>query len=94
MKIGMSLTTAYPLQRDSGELLASLTEQVKLMAELGFDSLSLGDHHLTTEHYIQVLPAISHMAASPSGRLRSLSTWAQNRSRHGSRSSGVSVSGL
>jgi len=67
MKIGMSLTTAYPLQRDSGELLASLTEQVKLMAELGFDSLSLGDHHLTTEHYIQVLPAISHMAAISGG---------------------------
>jgi len=71
MKIGMSLTTAYPLQRDSGDLLAGLTEQVKLMAELGFDSLSLGDHHLTAEHYIQVLPTISNMAAI-SGDMRLL----------------------
>ena len=63
MKIGMSLTTSYSIQRDSGALLASLEEQVKLMAELGFDSLSLGDHHLTNEHYIQVLPTISHMSA-------------------------------
>ena len=63
MKIGMSLTTSYALERDSGALLASLTEQVKLMAELRLDSLSLGDHHLTNQHYIQVLPTISHMAA-------------------------------
>ena len=43
--------------------MASLVEQVELMAGLGFDSLSLGDHHLTNDHYIQVLPTISHMAA-------------------------------
>ena len=63
MKIGMSLTTSYSVQRDSAELVASLTDQVKLMAGLGFDSLSLGDHHLTNDHYIQVMPAISSMAA-------------------------------
>jgi alkanesulfonate monooxygenase SsuD/methylene tetrahydromethanopterin reductase-like flavin-dependent oxidoreductase (luciferase family) len=63
MKIGMSLTTSYSIQRDSAELLASLVGQVKLMADLGFDSLSLGDHHLTHDHYIQVLPTISHVAA-------------------------------
>ena len=62
MKIGMSLTTSYSIQRDSAELLASLVGQVKLMADLGFDSLSLGDHHLTHDHYIQVLPTISHLA--------------------------------
>ena len=32
------------------------------MAGLGFDSLSLGDHHLTNDHYVQVMPAISRMA--------------------------------
>ena len=52
MKIGMSLTSSYSIERDSSELLASLTDQVKLMAGLGCDSLSLGDHHLTHDHYI------------------------------------------
>ena len=63
MKIGMSLTTSYSIQRDSAELLASLVDQVKLMADLGFDSLSLGDHHLTHDHYIQVMPTMSHMVS-------------------------------
>ena len=52
MKIGMSLTTSYSVQRDSRELVTSLIEQVELIAGLGFDSLSLGDHHLTNDHYI------------------------------------------
>ena len=47
MKIGMSLTSSYSINRDSRELLENIVEQVELMAELGFDSLSLGDHHLT-----------------------------------------------
>ena len=63
MKIGMSLTSSYSIERDSSELLASLTDQVKLMADLGFDSLSLGDHHLTHDHYIQVMPTNSNMAS-------------------------------
>ena len=63
MKIGMSLTSSYSIERDSSELLSRLTDQVKLMASLRFDSLSLGDHHLTHDHYIQVMPAISNMAA-------------------------------
>ena len=45
MKIGMSLTSSYSIDRDSRELTENLVEQVELMAELGFDSLSLGDHH-------------------------------------------------
>lgn len=63
MKIGMSLTSSYSIDRDSRELLESLVEQVELMAELGFDSLSLGDHHLTPNHYLQVLPAMSRLTA-------------------------------
>lgn len=63
MRIGMSLTSGYSRTRDSSALMESLTEQVKLMAALGFDSLSLGDHHLTENHYFQVLPTISCMAA-------------------------------
>ena len=63
MKIGMSLTTSYSSSRDSTELMQNLIEQVKLMADLSFDSLSLGDHHVTSDHYFQVLPTMSHVAA-------------------------------
>ncbi|MCH7800778.1 MAG: LLM class flavin-dependent oxidoreductase [Chloroflexi bacterium] len=63
MKIGMSLTTSYSSSRDSRELMENLIEQVKLMADLSFDSLSLGDHHVTSDHYFQVLPTMSHVAA-------------------------------
>ena len=63
MKIGMSLTTSYSSSRDSAELMQNLIEQVKLMADLNFDSLSLGDHHVTPDHYFQVLPTMSHVAA-------------------------------
>jgi len=63
MKIGMSLTSAYPLTQDSRTIMENLVEEVKLMAQLGFDSFSLGDHHLTPNHYVQVLPAISSLSA-------------------------------
>lgn len=63
MRIGMSLTTSYSRDRDPKELMNSLVEQVELMAELGFDSFSLGDHHVTRDHYFQVVPAMSRMSA-------------------------------
>ena len=63
MQIGMSLTTSYAIDRDPKALYDGLTEQVKAMAELGFASLSLGDHHVTQNHYFQVLPAMSHLSA-------------------------------
>jgi len=50
MKIGMSLTSSYPLSVDSRTIMVNLVEEVKLMAQLGFDSFSLGDHHLTPNH--------------------------------------------
>ena len=51
VKIGMSLTSSYPVSQDSAEITANLVEEVRLMAQLGFDSFSLGDHHLTDNHY-------------------------------------------
>jgi alkanesulfonate monooxygenase SsuD/methylene tetrahydromethanopterin reductase-like flavin-dependent oxidoreductase (luciferase family) len=41
----------------------NLIARVELMAELGFDSLSLGDHHITRDHYFQVLPTMCRMSA-------------------------------
>ena len=63
MHIGMSLTTSYAIERDPSELMDNLTEQVKATAELGFASLSLGDHHVTRNNYFQVLPTMSHLSA-------------------------------
>lgn len=63
MQIGMSLTTSYATERDPKALMNSLTDQVKAMAELGFASLSLGDHHVTRNNYFQVLPTMSHLSA-------------------------------
>ena len=71
MKIGMSLTSSYPISQDSTVIMETLVEEVKLMAKLGFDSFSLGDHHLTADHYVQVLPAISSLS-SISGDMRLL----------------------
>ena len=63
MQIGMSLTTSYGIERDPKALMDGLTEQVKAMTELGFASLSLGDHHVTRNNYFQVLPTMSHLSA-------------------------------
>ena len=71
MKIGMSLTSSYSISWDSTVIMENLNQQVKLMAELGFDSFSLGDHHLTADHYVQVLPAISSLS-TVSGNMRLL----------------------
>lgn len=62
MRIGMSLTSAYPLGNSQG-IFDDLQAQVELMAELGFASLSLGDHHMTRDNYVSVLPIMSRMSA-------------------------------
>ena len=63
MKIGMSLTSSHSINRDSTLIMENLVHEVKLVAELGFDYFSLGDHHLTSDHYVQVLPAISSLTS-------------------------------
>ncbi len=63
MRIGMSLTSGYSRHDSSKESMDNLIERVESMAALGFDSLSLGDHHITRDHYFQVLPTMSRMSA-------------------------------
>ena len=63
MRIGMSLTSSYPRSGSSKELVDNIIAQVDLMAELGFASVSLGDHHVTRDHYVQVLPMMSRLSA-------------------------------
>lgn len=62
MKIGMSLTSSYPVSQDSAKIMENLVDEVRLMAELAFDSFSLGDHHLTANHYLQVLPTMASLS--------------------------------
>ncbi len=71
MRIGMSLTSSYPVGQDSTVIMENLVEEVMLMARLEFDSFSLGDHHLTENHYMQVLPAMSSLS-SISGNMQLL----------------------
>jgi alkanesulfonate monooxygenase SsuD/methylene tetrahydromethanopterin reductase-like flavin-dependent oxidoreductase (luciferase family) len=63
MRIGMSLTSAYARTGNSKVLMDNLIAQVELMAELGFASVSIGDHHITRDHYFQVLPTMCRMSA-------------------------------
>ncbi|HEY7492836.1 MAG TPA: hypothetical protein VIH59_17205, partial [Candidatus Tectomicrobia bacterium] len=63
MRLGMSLTSAYSRNGNSKVLLDNLIAQVELMAELGFASVSIGDHHITRDHYFQVLPTMCRMSA-------------------------------
>jgi alkanesulfonate monooxygenase SsuD/methylene tetrahydromethanopterin reductase-like flavin-dependent oxidoreductase (luciferase family) len=63
MRIGMSLTSQYPKNGSSKDIFDQLVAQVELMAELGFDSLSFGDHHVTRDYYFQVLPTMCRMSA-------------------------------
>ncbi len=63
MRIGMSPTTSHPRSDSSKGLYDNLQAQVELMAELGFASLSMGDHHITRDNYLQVLPTMCRLSA-------------------------------
>ncbi len=63
MRIGMSPTTSHPLDGSSKALFDNLQAQVELMAELGFASISIGDHHVTRDNYLQVLPTMCRLSA-------------------------------
>ncbi len=64
MKIGMSVTSAYPLgkgrERESaGEMIA----RARVASEAGLDSLFLGDHHVTPFPYYQNTPMLGRLLA-------------------------------
>jgi len=63
MRIGMSPTTSHPRSDSSKALYDNLQAQVELMAELGFASISIGDHHITRDNYLQVLPTMCRLSA-------------------------------
>src|SRR5262249_52652964 len=63
MRIGISPNTSHPPSDRSKALYDNLQAQVELMAELGFASISIGDHHITRDNYLQVLPTMCRLSA-------------------------------
>lgn len=59
LKIGIYLNSQYPDSDDPAARLAELIQQVKLAADLGFDSIWAGEHHLTQGfHFFPQLPLL------------------------------------
>ncbi|MEE2735503.1 MAG: LLM class flavin-dependent oxidoreductase [Pseudomonadota bacterium] len=62
MKIGISITSAYPLgsERDGA---ASMVARAKAAADAGLDSLFVGDHHVVPTPYYQNTPMLGRLLA-------------------------------
>jgi alkanesulfonate monooxygenase SsuD/methylene tetrahydromethanopterin reductase-like flavin-dependent oxidoreductase (luciferase family) len=69
MKIGLSLTTAYPRQEPAVERFQHLVQQVEAARDHGFHSIWVGDHHVTPNVYYQSVPTIARLSAH-AGRMQ------------------------
>jgi alkanesulfonate monooxygenase SsuD/methylene tetrahydromethanopterin reductase-like flavin-dependent oxidoreductase (luciferase family) len=63
MKIGLSLTTAYPRQEPAVDRFLQLVQQVETARDYGFHSIWVGDHHVTPNVYYQSVPTIARLSA-------------------------------
>jgi alkanesulfonate monooxygenase SsuD/methylene tetrahydromethanopterin reductase-like flavin-dependent oxidoreductase (luciferase family) len=63
MKIGLSLTTAYPREEPAVVRFQQLVQQVEAARDHGFHSVWVGDHHVTPHLYYQSVPAIARLTA-------------------------------
>jgi alkanesulfonate monooxygenase SsuD/methylene tetrahydromethanopterin reductase-like flavin-dependent oxidoreductase (luciferase family) len=63
MKIGLSLTTAYPREEPAVERFEQLVRQVEVARDHGFHSVWVGDHHVTPNVYYQSVPTIARLSA-------------------------------
>jgi alkanesulfonate monooxygenase SsuD/methylene tetrahydromethanopterin reductase-like flavin-dependent oxidoreductase (luciferase family) len=63
MKIGLSLTTAYPREEPAVARLQQLIQQVEAARDHGFHSIWVGDHHVTPNVYYQSVPTIARLSA-------------------------------
>jgi alkanesulfonate monooxygenase SsuD/methylene tetrahydromethanopterin reductase-like flavin-dependent oxidoreductase (luciferase family) len=63
MKIGLSLTTAYPREEQAVGRFQQLVRQVEVARDYGFHSVWVGDHHVTPHLYYQSVPAIARLTA-------------------------------
>ena len=63
MKIGLSLTTAYPREESTVNRFQQLVQQVETARDHGFHSVWVGDHHVTPNVYYQSIPTIARLSA-------------------------------
>jgi alkanesulfonate monooxygenase SsuD/methylene tetrahydromethanopterin reductase-like flavin-dependent oxidoreductase (luciferase family) len=63
MKIGLSLTTAYPREEPAVDRFRQLVQQVEAARDHGFHSVWVGDHHVTPHLYYQSVPTIARLTA-------------------------------
>ncbi|MFM9939822.1 MAG: LLM class flavin-dependent oxidoreductase [Hyphomicrobiaceae bacterium] len=68
MKLGVYLNAQHPQDQDPGRCFAQMIEQVRLMRQVGFDSIWSGEHHVTDGyHYFPLLPMLQRLAAEAEG---------------------------
>jgi alkanesulfonate monooxygenase SsuD/methylene tetrahydromethanopterin reductase-like flavin-dependent oxidoreductase (luciferase family) len=68
MRLGVFLNSQHPAGDDPARRLAEVVEQVRLMRDLGFDSLWAGEHHATPGyHYFPLLPLLHRLAPEAGG---------------------------
>lgn len=68
MKLGIYLNSQHPESDDPGRRFAEMIEQVRLMRNVGFDSVWSGEHHVTDGyHYFPLMSALQRLAAEAEG---------------------------
>jgi alkanesulfonate monooxygenase SsuD/methylene tetrahydromethanopterin reductase-like flavin-dependent oxidoreductase (luciferase family) len=68
MKLGIYLNSQHPAGDDPARRFAETVEQVRLIRQLGFDSIWGGEHHVTPGfHYFPLLPLLQRLAAEVQG---------------------------
>ena len=68
MKLGIYLNSQHPDGEDPARRFSEMIEQVRLMRQLGFDSVWSGEHHATDGyHYFPLLSALNRLAAEAEG---------------------------
>jgi probable F420-dependent oxidoreductase len=64
LKLGLYVCSQHPESDDPARRVAELVEQTRLAAELGFDSIWAGEHHVPAPfHYLPQLPLLARLAA-------------------------------
>lgn len=68
MKLGVHLNSQHPADEDPRRRYAETVEQVRLMRQLGYDSIWSGEHHATDGfHYFPLMGLMQSLAAEAEG---------------------------
>ncbi len=68
MKLGIYINSQHPEEDDAQRKFAEMVEQVRLMRDLGFDSLWGGEHHAVPPyHYFPLLGMLQRLAGEAEG---------------------------